>query len=91
MGMFPISPGEILFVHTLFTPHAPRDEKETAHWERTFAMIDGGVFGAEDLYISEQIQLGVASGANEQLVFGRQEHHLRRFHANVARLCRGAD
>ena len=54
-------------------------------------MIDGGVFGAEDLYISEQIQLGVASGANEQLVFGRQEHHLRRFHANVARLCRGAD
>lgn len=86
MGMFPITPGEMLFVHTLFTPHAARNEKETAHWERTFRMIDGGVFSAEDLFISEQIQLGVASGANEHLVFGRQEHHLRRFHQHVAGL-----
>jgi glycine betaine catabolism A len=84
MGMFPTAPGEILFVHTLFTPNPPRNEKERQHWERNFTMIDEGVFGAEDLFISEQIQLGVQAGANDHFVLGRFEQHLRRFHRNVA-------
>lgn len=85
MGMFPTAPGEILFVHTMFTPNEPRSEKERAHWDRSFELIDEGVFGAEDLFISEQIQLGIGSGANEGgFVLGRFEHHLRRFHGNVA-------
>jgi phenylpropionate dioxygenase-like ring-hydroxylating dioxygenase large terminal subunit len=83
MGMFPTGPNEMTFVHTMFIPEDAKTEKQIAHWDRNFAMIDGGVFSAEDLFISEQIQIGVASGANEALVFGRQEHHLRRFHENV--------
>lgn len=88
LGMFPISPGEINFVHTMFTPHAPRSDKERAHWERSFAMIDERVFGAEDLFIAEQIQLGLRSGASDSLLLGRLEHHLRRFHGNVAAMLR---
>ena len=84
MGMFPTAPNEITFVHTLFTPEKAITDKQIAHWERNFAMIDGGVFSAEDLFISEEIQSVVTSGANETLVFGRQEHLLRRFHENVA-------
>ena len=53
-------------------------------------MIDEGVFGAEDLFISEQIQLGVQSGANEHFVLGRFEQHLRRFHGNVAAMLEGS-
>ncbi len=83
MGMFPTAPDEILFVHTLFIPQDPRSDKERAHYERNFAMIDEGVFGAEDLFISEQIQQGVQSGANEEFVLGRLEHHLRRFHGHI--------
>lgn len=86
MGMFPITPDEMLFVHTFFTPHEARNDKERAHWERTFTMIDEGVFGAEDLWISEQIQLGLQAGANTRFVFGRFEQHLQRFHAHLARL-----
>ncbi len=86
MGMFPITPDEILFVHTFFTPNEVRSDKERAHWDRTFTMIDEGVFGAEDLFISEQIQLGVRSGANDRLIFGRFEQHLQRFHGNLARI-----
>jgi Ring hydroxylating alpha subunit (catalytic domain) len=82
----PSAPGEILFVHTMLIPHEPRTDKERAHWERNFAMIDEGVFGAEDLVVSEQIQKGLSSGDNETLVFGRFEQHLRRFHENVASL-----
>lgn len=88
MGMFPITPGEVMFVHTLFIPHEPRNEKERAHWDRNFAMIDEGVFGAEDLFISEQIQLGVRSGANESFVMGRLEHHMRRFHEHIEAMLR---
>jgi len=66
-------------------------EEQIAHWDRNFAMIDGGVFSAEDLFISEQIQIGAASGANDTFVFGRQEHHLRRFHENVRAMIEGSD
>ena len=86
---FPTAPGEIRFVHTMFTPHAARNAKEQAHWDRSFDMIDGGVFSAEDLFISEQIQQGVASGANDSFVLGRFEQHLRRFHAQVQGMLRG--
>ena len=90
MAMFPTAPGEMSFVHTLFTPEDAKTEKQIAHWDRNFAMIDGGVFSAEDLFISEEIQSTVASGANDTLLFGRQEHLLRRFHANVAALLNAA-
>ena len=88
MAMFPISPDEMLFVHSFFTPHDPRDDEERAHWDRTFEMIDAGVFSAEDLFVSEQIQLGLKSGANESFVFGRFEQHLSRFHDNLDALLR---
>ena len=86
LGMFPTAADEILFVHTMFTPHEARNEREKAHWDRSFALLDGGVFGEEDLFISEQIQLGLNSGANESFVLGRFEHHLRRFHGHIERM-----
>ncbi|MBK8764023.1 MAG: hypothetical protein IPM01_05125 [Burkholderiaceae bacterium] len=46
-------------------------------------MIDEGVFRAEDLFISAQIRLGAAGGANDTFVLGRFEQHLRRFHGHV--------
>ncbi len=88
MAMFPITPDEMLFVHSFLTPHDPRDEQERSHWERTFEMIDSGVFSAEDLFVSQQIQRGVKSGANDSFVFGRFEQHLRRYHDNLNRLLR---
>ena len=51
-----------------------------------FDLLDGGVFGEEDLFISEQIQLGLNSGANESFVLGRFEHHLRRYHGHIERM-----
>lgn len=86
LAMFPTSVDEVLFVHTMFVAHEPRTDKERAHWERNFALIDEGVFGAEDLFVSEQIQRGLRSGANETLIFGRFEQHLSRFHRHVAAL-----
>ena len=85
LGVFPSSPGETLFVHTMLTPCTPRDPDEQAHWERSFALIDGAVFNDEDLFICEQIQLGLVGAApGDRLVLGRFENNLRRFHEGVA-------
>lgn len=45
---------------------------------------------AEDLFVSEQIQLGLRSGANDSFVFGRFEQHLTRYHNNLAAMLRDA-
>jgi len=85
LGMFPSAPGETLFVHTMLTPWEPRDAKEEAHWDRSFALMDGDVFNGEDLFICEQIQLGFnGGGPRDTLVLGRCENNLRRFHEMVA-------
>jgi phenylpropionate dioxygenase-like ring-hydroxylating dioxygenase large terminal subunit len=85
LGMFPSAPGETLFVHTMLTPWEPRDEKEKAHWDRSFSLMDGDVFNGEDLFICEQIQLGFgAARPRDMLVLGRCENNLRRFHETVA-------
>ena len=84
MGIFPAAVDQSLFVHTVLTPERPCSEKAQAHWERSFELIDGKVFNDEDLFICEQIQLGLAAAAGVDFVLGRFEHNVRRFHANVA-------
>lgn len=83
LGLFPIAPGETLFVHSMLTPYLPADDKSETHWARSFDLIDRGVFSGEDLPICEQIQRGLASGANDRLIVGRLEQNLKRFHASL--------
>jgi phenylpropionate dioxygenase-like ring-hydroxylating dioxygenase large terminal subunit len=84
MGIFPAGIDRSLFVHTVLTPEAPADEKARAHWDRSFELIDGKVFNDEDLFICEQIQLGLAAAANGEFVLGRFENNVRRFHKTIA-------
>jgi hypothetical protein len=84
MGIFPAGIDRSLFVHTVLTPEAPADEKARAHWDRSFELIDGKVFNDEDLFICEQIQLGLAAAENGAFVLGRFENNVRRFHETIA-------
>lgn len=59
------------------------DEKQSRHWQRSFDMIDGGVFHAEDLFISERVQAGLKSGANDSFLIGRFEHQLKWFQDHI--------
>ena len=83
LGMFPSAADQTLFVHTMLTPEKPRDEKAEAHWRRSFDLLDGDVFNGEDIAVCEQIQRGLACGANDRLIIGRYEQNLRRFHGNL--------
>lgn len=85
LSMYPAAVDEVLFSHTMLVPHAPRDDKEREHWQRSFELIEGGVFQAEDLYISEQAQIGMTSGANRTMLYGRLEIGIRALHEELDR------
>lgn len=81
IGLFPISPGETLYTHRLLTPHPPRNEKERAHYERSFDLIENGVFQAEDLDVSERAQSAMEGGAVWPMTLGAMETGIAMFHA----------
>ena len=80
MGLFPQSVDKTTVVHTCLIPKMPETEKELEHWERAFDIIENGVFQAEDFYVCENAQIGMASGANETLLLGAQEYGIALFH-----------
>ena len=80
IALFPKSAGETEAVHTMLIPHEPRSEDERAHWERSYDLINDGVFRGEDFWVSEQAQQGLESGALDQLTIGRFEYIIGQFH-----------
>lgn len=80
IALYPLSPDETVFVHSMLTPQPAADEKERAHYGRSFDLIDRGVFEAEDITVSVAAQKGMRSGANRALLAGADEVGLMLFH-----------
>jgi glycine betaine catabolism A len=85
LTMTPVAPDRTTFVHMMLIPQAPRTEAEEAHWAKSFALIDEGVFLREDLAVVEAMQRGIAAGADQALLFGELEHPALWFHESLAR------
>jgi hypothetical protein len=52
-------------------------------WDRSWALIEDGVFQREDLWACEQIQRSIDAGAGDELLFGALEQPVRWFHAVI--------
>jgi phenylpropionate dioxygenase-like ring-hydroxylating dioxygenase large terminal subunit len=76
----PVAVDRTHFVHWMMTPEPPRTEIERQHFEKSFELIDGGVFASEDLAAVEAMQRGLATGANRSQLFGEQESPCLWFH-----------
>jgi len=85
MMISPLSPDRTRFTHAMLIPAAARTPDREEHWAKSFALIDEGVFFAEDLATVESMQRGLESGANETLLFGALEHAALWFHESLAR------
>ena len=83
LTLFPQAPGETVYVHALLTPHAPKDDKERDHYERSFDLIESGVFQAEDLEVCERAQAAMEGGATWPMILGAYEGGIRMFHGIV--------
>ena len=83
LTLMPQDPGRVLVEDFMLIPEPPATEKARAHWEKSWALLDGGVFAAEDFRAAELGQQGLESGALDRVTLGTLESGIRRFHDEV--------
>ena len=69
----------------MLIPEEPTTDKARAHWEKSWRLLDEGVFGAEDFRAAALCQEGLRSGALAEVTLGTLETGVARFHAEVDR------
>jgi phenylpropionate dioxygenase-like ring-hydroxylating dioxygenase large terminal subunit len=82
--VYPAGPESLRWTHRMLIPQDKATPDWTPHWEKTFNLIEQGVFQKEDIRCAVGIQKGFHSGANAFVTAGRVEQALGWFHDNVA-------
>ncbi|QMW22432.1 aromatic ring-hydroxylating oxygenase subunit alpha [Sandaracinobacteroides saxicola] len=83
MTLMPQAVDHTLVEDFMLIPEPPKDEKAEAHWAKSWALLDGQVFGTEDFGAAELGQRGLSSGAVDHLLLGSLELGLKAFHDTV--------
>jgi phenylpropionate dioxygenase-like ring-hydroxylating dioxygenase large terminal subunit len=66
----------------LYVPKAPATEEERIHWDKNMQLVLDVVTG-EDFPTGRSIQLGLTSGAQNHLVYGRNEPAMIHYHKSM--------
>ena len=82
--LYPTGPETLRWTHRMLVPREKNTPDWAPHWEKTFRLIEQGVFQKEDIHCAVGIQQGLKSGANRELTLGRIEQALAWYHRSVA-------
>jgi len=80
MVLMPQSEGQTQIEDFMLIPEAPTTPEEIDHWERSWTLLDEGVFGGEDYRAAALGQNGLASGSIDVVTLGTLETGIRHFH-----------
>lgn len=80
MALWPQGHDRTLVEDFMLIPDEPQTDKARSHWERSWQLLDGGVFASEDFRAAALGQQGLASGAVAEITLGTLETGIRRFH-----------
>ena len=91
MTLWPQAVDHTLVEDFMLIPEPPATDKARDHWERSWALLDGGVFASEDFRAAELGQQGLTTGAVPHLTLGALEGGILRFHETVSEALRTAN
>ncbi len=83
MTLMPRAEDRTLVENFMLIPAPPETAEAEAHWEKSWALLDEGTFGAEDFRAAALGQNGLASGAIAEITLGTLETGIRDFHDAV--------
>jgi Rieske 2Fe-2S family protein len=79
----PQSVGQTLVEDIMLIPEEPQTNEAETHWQKSWDLLDGGTFGAEDFRAAALGQRGLESGLIEEVLLGTLEDGVAQFHAKI--------
>ena len=83
LTVMPRGVGQVLIENFMLIPQQPVTSKALDHWQRSWDLLDGSVFAAEDFRAAGLAQEGLKSGAIDWLTLGALESGIKVFHEAI--------